>query len=254
LLVLGLTTTACATSPLNHATLATKATQVTFQGFVGIAGTQINILALNTTTNQFDLLGSTKADGAQPKTDALGIAWYPWITKLTLPQGSQYWAEDANQLRVKVMADTAGGPLVTFDDGALACWSKQLAKGGTAVVAHCKSLESPVVTLTTPCDKSCCAGIACASGAQCSGGVCQSCGGAAQPCCAGSAGSCSGGASCQNNGKCPTPPPITPDCVAFGEDCGVGKNKCCPGNLCHSTPSGGWQCCKQSTVNSGICE
>jgi hypothetical protein len=181
--------------------------------------------------------------------DALGIAWYPWITKLTLPQGSQYWLEEANQLRVKVMATAAGGPLVTFDDGAQACWSKQLAKGGTAVVAHCKSLESPVVTLTTPCDPSCCAGIACGSGAQCSGGVCQSCGGAGQPCCAGSS-NCSGGASCQN-GPCPTTPP--PDCVKFGEDCGgSGKNKCCSG-LCQSFPSGGQYCCN-SLANDGSCQ
>jgi hypothetical protein len=221
---------------------------VTFQGFVGIPNAEITVLALNTTTNQFDFVGSTKADGAQPKTDALGIAWYPWTTKLTLPQALQYWAEDANQLSVKVMATGAGGPLVTFDDGAQACWSKQLPKGGTAVVAHCKSLQSPVVTLTTPCDKSCCAGIACGSGAQCFGGVCQACGDPGQLCCAGSS-SCSGGASCQT-GSCPTTPP--PDCVAFGENCGFGKNKCCSGG-CFQLTQGVNQCCN-SIGNDGSCQ
>jgi hypothetical protein len=280
LFVIGLTTTACVTSPLNHGTLPTKATQVTFQGYDLTPNEQITVLVRNNSTQAFDFVGTAQSNGADPHKDNKGQIWYPWITKLTLPSDSQYWMQIGNQLTVKVKADTPNTSLPTFDEGVEVfngCWWQNAHDGGMAVLNNCVSPESPVVTLTTPCGgagqsccnnkscafgklcsgdlcstscgssgKACCSGNTCGSGMTCSGGLCQSCGGSGQPCCSSS--TCKNSGLVCKSGSCSACGGLGQACCA-GSVCGSGAK--CSGDFCQSCGGAGQTCCAGDTCSGG---
>jgi hypothetical protein len=275
------TTTACVTSPLNHSTLPTKVTQVTFQGYYLAPNGQITVLVLNNSTQAFDSVGTTQSNGSDPSTDKTGRVWYPWITKLTLPSDSQYWMQVGNQLTVKVKAETSTNySLPTFDEGVEVfngCWWQNAHDGGFAVINNCASPESPVVTLTTPCGgagqsccnnkscsfgklcsgdlcsiscgssgKACCSGNACGSDMTCSAGLCQSCGGSGQPCC--SSNTCKGPGLVCKSGSCSACGGLGQACCA-GSVCGSGAK--CSGGLCQACGGAGQPCCGGSLCFGG---
>lgn len=250
-LALALVTVACVTGPLNHSLLKTKSDEVLFQGFGSSPGEEIRILIRNNSTQALELLGTATTSGT-PSKDAVGMAWYYWSTKLKLPAASEYWTQVNNQLQVRVMARNSLGGLVTYDEGVQVsggCWQKNWPGGAQAIIAACKSADSPFVTLAVSCGgvgQPCC-GQGCNFGSLCSNGTCSlECGGSGKACCAG--GVCGAGTTCKGGSCLP--------CGGSGQAC-CANNTCksgslvCKGESCLTCGGSGQPCCAGTPCGSG---
>lgn len=256
---------ACMTSPLDNSSLKTKAEPILFEGYHLMPQGKVQIYIQDHVSGTFELLGEAQADGANPKMDSKGQAWYKWSKTLQLKTGSQYWVQNGNELRAKVKAMDGVHSLTTFGAGVDTCWHEQVKNGGFVTMQQCASKSSPVVTLKTLCGganqcacgglgQPCCANGTCASGS-CQSGTCKACGGLGQPCCGTS---CTSG-SCQN-GTCKACGGLGQPCCANSictsgacqngtcKACGGQGQPCCPGNTCKPGPD------LNLTCHNGVCD
>ena len=153
----------CLSSPKNGDSIPAKAAQLDFEGYNPDSPTAtITLFALNNSTSQWTQLAHPPIlVDPTPHTDNAGTTWYKFkATDVVLPQGNSYWSQSGGNLQVKVKARSSNyGDLTTYDVGADACWNQYIGQGGLAIMQHCASPQSPVVTLNVACgaaDADCC--------------------------------------------------------------------------------------------------
>jgi hypothetical protein len=251
---------ACLNYPRNNQELATKATEVAFEGFYLSPGMEIKLYIKNNNTQAWEHLSHpTLLTGTSGITDNASDTWYFFSQTLVLPQGSQYWTAAPNGQRfviAQIKSNAVGSngsetSLTTFDVTADGCIDTYKPQGGAAIRQNCASSASPVATLNVACgasDKLCClAAPACNYGKNCTSGACTvSCGGLNQACCAASPG-CGANTICQSN--------TCIHCGSTNETCCAG-NSCAAGNVCKNGSCSlcgatNQACCAGNSCNSG---